>query len=86
MKLASIDNIYNEIILLSDSDRDKLYDRIKRNFYQNIEIVAYTTDGKSLTHEQYRNRVRAGIEQCMKGESISLENLSEELGYNYADL
>ena len=86
MKLASIDNIYSEIILLSDSDRDKLYDRIKRNFYQDTEIVAYTTDGKPLTREQYRNRVRAGIEQCMKEESISLENLSKELGYNYADL
>ena len=86
MKHASIDNIYNEIILLSDSDRDKLYSRIKKNFYHNNDIVAYSTDGEALTHEQYRARVNAGIKQCLAGESISLEDFSKELGYNYADL
>ena len=86
MAHLSIENIYQEIVLLSDTERDKLYDRIKKNFYQNNEIVAYTTDGKALTREQYRKRVNAGIEQCMRGESISLEDLSKELGHNYADL
>jgi len=59
---------------------------MKKELYQNIEIVAYTVDGKALTREQYRKRVDAGIEQCLRGESTDLEDLSKELGYNYADL
>jgi hypothetical protein len=86
MKRLSIDSIYSEILLLSDTDRDNLFDRIQREFYQNGKIIAYATDGKALTREQYQKRVNAGIEQCIRGESISLEDLSRELGYNYADL
>ena len=86
MKYESLENIYREITLLPNIERDKLYHRTKRNFYQNKEIVAYTTNGESLTIEQYRKRVNAGIEQCMRGESIGLEELSKELGYRYADL
>jgi hypothetical protein len=86
MERLNIENIYSEILLLSDGDRDKLYNRIKRTFYQNGEIIAYTSDGEALTYEQYNKRVNAGIEQCMRGESISLEELTKELGYNYADL
>ncbi|MDR1274462.1 MAG: hypothetical protein LBK12_07920 [Odoribacteraceae bacterium] len=82
----SIESIYREIVLLSDIERDKLYNRIKKDFYPNSEIVAYTTDGQALTREEYKKRVNTGIEQCMRGESTSLEELSEELGYNYADL
>ncbi|MDR2466419.1 MAG: Rpn family recombination-promoting nuclease/putative transposase [Prevotellaceae bacterium] len=58
----------------------------KRKFYPNTETVAYTIDGEALTGERYRTRVNAGIEQCMNGESISLEDLSKELGYDYGDL
>ena len=86
MKRTGLDNIYSEIMLLSNSDRNKLYSRMQKEFYQNSEIVAYTTNGEALTLEKYRKRVHAGIEQCMRGESISLEDLSKELGYNYADL
>jgi len=86
MKHLTIDSIYHEIILLSESDRDKLYDRIKSEFYPNNEIVAYTSDGKSLTREQYQMQIKIGIEQCIKGESIALEELAKELGYDYADL
>ncbi|MDR0566880.1 MAG: hypothetical protein LBG47_07595 [Prevotellaceae bacterium] len=50
------------------------------------EIVAYTSDRKALSLEEYKKRVAVGIEQCMKGESISLEALSKKLGYDYADL
>ena len=80
------ESIYEEIVHLSNIERDKLYNRIRRNFYQNNEIVAYTTSGEALTIEQYRRRVNAGVEQCVNGESIDLEELSKELGYNYADL
>jgi hypothetical protein len=81
-----IESIYNEITNLSAIDRNQLYNRIKRNFYQNDEIIAYTTNNEPLTLMQYQKRVTASIEQCIKGESISLEDLSKELGYNYADL
>ena len=86
MEQISAESIYSEIVLLSDTERDKLYNRIRKNYYHNIEIVAYTADGEALTSEQYKKRVTVGIEQCIKGESISLEDLSKELGYNYADL
>ena len=86
MEQISAESIYSEIVLLSDMERDKLYNRMKRNFYQNNEVVAYTTDGEAITREQYRKHVNTGIEQCKRNESISLEDLCEELGYNYADL
>jgi len=86
MKRISAENIYSEIMLLSDTERDKLYDRMKKEFYKSADIVAYTIDGKALTFDQYRKRVHAGVEQCMRGESVGLEDLSKDLGYNYADL
>ena len=85
-RLNNVESIYNEIVLLSNADRDNLFNRMKMEFYRNSEIVAYTTDGKALTHELYKKRVNASIEQCMRGESIGLEELSKELGYNYANL
>jgi len=86
MAQLNVDSIYNEIVLLSDTDRDNLFNRMKKEFYQSSNIVAYTADNKALTQEQYQQRVNFGIEQCMRGESIDLEELSKELGYNYADL
>jgi len=86
MAHLNVESIYNEIVLLSNTDRDNLFNRMKREFYQSSDIVAYTIDNKALTMEQYQKRVNAGIEQCMRGESTDLEKLSKELGYNYADL
>jgi len=86
MARLNVESIYNEIVLLSNVDRDNLFNRMKREFYQSSDIIAYTSDNKALTHDQYLKRVNAGIEQCMRGESTGLEELSEELGYNYADL
>jgi len=86
MTRLNVESIYNEIVLLSNADRDNLFDRMKREFYPSNDIVAYTIDNKALTQEQYQKRVNIGIEQCIRGESIGLEELSEELGYNYADL
>ncbi|MCL2131121.1 MAG: hypothetical protein FWH36_01505 [Lentimicrobiaceae bacterium] len=63
MEYASLKNVYGEIMLLSDADRRKLYNLMKKEFYPSKEIVAYTTAGEPLTHEQYRKRVSAGIEQ-----------------------
>jgi hypothetical protein len=86
MEHLNVENIYREIALLSDADRDKLYTRIQSNFYKDTEIVAYTTDGDALTRKQYKQRLNAGIEQCRRKESVSLEKLSQELGYEYANL
>jgi hypothetical protein len=86
MKQASVENIYREIVLLSDTERDRLYNRMKIDFYQNNEIVAFSANNQALTIEQYKKRVRMGIEQCISGKSIDLEVLSKELGYNYEDL
>jgi len=85
-RLNNIESIYNEIVLLSDAERENLFNRMKREFYHNSDVIAYTADRKSLTNEQYQKRVQIGIEQCIRGESVSLEELSKELGYNYADL
>ncbi|GHT50502.1 hypothetical protein FACS189440_18040 [Bacteroidia bacterium] len=86
MKHLNAESIYHEIVLLSDTDRDKLYNRMRNDFYKDTEIVAYTSAGDALTREQYKQRINTGIEQCKQGESISLEVLSKELGYEYADL
>ena len=82
----SAENIYSQIVLLSDAERDELYNRMTLNFYLNSEVIAYSADGEPLTHKQYKKRVNAGILQCLREEGISFENLSNELGYNYADL
>jgi len=86
MEHTILENIYSEIVRLSDFERDELYNWMKRDFYKSREIVAYTTNGEPLTVEQYRKLVSAGIEQCVKGESVGLEDLSRELGYSYAEL
>ncbi|MDR3260672.1 MAG: hypothetical protein LBT78_02425 [Tannerella sp.] len=86
MEHLNVESIYSEITFLSNTDRDRLYNRIRKEFYHDSEVVAYTADGKALTSEQYKKRVNAGIAQCKKGESTDLEALSKELGYDYADL
>ena len=86
MKQASLENVYSDVMLLSDADRYKLYNRMRQRFYHEGEIAAYTTNGEALTVEQYRKRINAGIEQCINGKSIDLEDLTKELGYNYAEL
>jgi len=86
MRQASWENVYSDVMLLSDTDRHKLYNQMKQRFYQEARIVAYATNGEALTVEQYRKRVNAGIEQCINGKSIDLEDLTKGLGYNYAEL
>ena len=76
---SNIDSIYNEIEHLSVKDRDKLYNRIKRNFYQEKEIVAYTTDGKPLTEQQYIEHIEIGRAEAEGGELITSEELRKEV-------
>ena len=88
MNTKTIDYIFDEITLLPESDRDRLFLRMKDVYYSysDNKTVAYTTSGRPLTKEQYRKRVEKGILQCKEGKYTELEQLSEKLGYNYADL
>ena len=79
MKHISLDNIYNDIMLLSDSDRNKLYNRMKKEFYQNSEIIAYTTAGKPLTKSEYIEQINIGLKQIENGEIITDDELQKEL-------
>ena len=79
MNHASLDNIYNEIMLLSDSDRYKLYNRMKKEFYQDSEIVAYTTAGKPLTKSEYIEQINIGLKQIENGEIITDDELQKEI-------
>ena len=79
MKHASLDNLYNEIILLSDIDRKKLYERMKSEFYQDNEIIAFTTAGKPLTKNEYIEQINIGLRQIQNGEMITNEELQKEI-------
>ncbi len=79
MKHMSLDNIYNEIMLLSDADRKKLYNRMKKEFNPDREIVAYTTVGKSLTKKEYVEKIERAIAEADKGKLISDEELEKEI-------
>ena len=79
MKQARLDNLYNEIILLSDSERYNLYNRMRKEFFQDNEIVAYTTTGKSLTKKEYIKQITIGLKQIENGEIISDEELQKEI-------
>ena len=79
MKHLSLDNIYNEIMLLPDSDRNKLYNRMKKEFYQDNEIIAYTTAGKPLTKSEYIEQINIGLRQIENGEMITDDELQKEI-------
>ena len=79
MKQANLENIYSEIMLLSDTDRQKLYSRMQKELYQNNEIVAYTTSGMPLTREQYIEKIEKAIAEANRGELITDEELEKEI-------
>jgi len=79
MKYTNLENIYNEIILLSDTDRQKLYNRMKNEFYQDNEIVAYTIAGKPLSQNDYIKQINIGLRQIENGEMITDDELQKEI-------
>jgi hypothetical protein len=79
MKYTSLENIYNEIMLLPDTDRQKLYNRMKKEFYQDNEIVAYTTGGKSLTRNEYIEQINIDLRQIENDEMITDDELHKEI-------
>ena len=79
MKHTSIENIYNEIMLLSDYDRYKLYNRIKKEFNQDREIVAYTTAGEPLSQKQYVEKIEKAIAEADRNKLITDDELDNEI-------
>jgi predicted transcriptional regulator len=79
MKQASLDDIYREIMLLSDFDQYKLYHLMEQELYQDENIVAYTTSGKPLTQNEYIEQINIGLRQIENGETITDDELEKEI-------
>jgi len=76
---VNIDNIYSQILLLSDTDKERLYQRMQKELRENSNIVAYTTAGQPLTEKQYIAKIEKAIEQAERGELITDEELQKEI-------
>ena len=79
MKHTSIDIIYNQILLLSETDKERLYQRMQNELYESQQIAAYSAVGKTLTQKQYVEKVTKAIKQANNGELISDEALQIEI-------
>ena len=79
MPHVNIDNIYSQILLLSDTDKERLYQRMQKELRENSNIVAYTTAGQPLTKKQYIAKIEKAIEQAERGELITDEELQKEI-------
>jgi hypothetical protein len=79
MALATVDRLYNEIMLLSDSNKYILYDRIKEELYYDSKIVAYLAGGKPLTRKEYVEQINVGLKQIDNGEVITDYELQREI-------
>jgi len=79
IRQASLENVYSDVMLLSCTDRQKLYSRMQKELYQNDEIVAYTTAGMPFTRKQYIEQINIGLRQIENGELITDEELEKEI-------
>lgn len=79
MKHTSLDNIYNQIMLLSNSDKERLYRRMQEELDENQKIVAYTTAGKPLTRSEYIEEINIGLRQIENGDMLTDEELQKEI-------
>ena len=79
MALATVDRLYDEIMLLSVSNKDILYDRIRKDLYPENEIVACSTAGNPLTKNEYVEQIKIGLIQIANGEVISDDELQREI-------
>jgi len=79
MPHVNIDNIYSQILLLSDTDKERLYQRMQKELRENSNIVAYTTASQPLTEKQYIAKIEKAIEQAERGELITDEELQKEI-------
>ena len=78
MRQTSLDNVYREVMLLSDSDRQRLYSLMERELYQN-GIVAYTASGEPLTQKEYIEQINIGLRQIETGNMLTDKELKEEI-------
>ena len=77
MEHLSADSIYNEIMLLPNADRQKLYSRLQKEFQEDDKFVAYTTSGKPLTRSQYIEKINKAIAEADRGELLTTEDLQK---------
>ena len=69
----------NRLVENIDDDRilEEVYEMIKRHSH-NEEIVAYTTDGRALTKEQYIEHILSASDRAIKGNYINHDDLKKE--------
>jgi len=79
MQCTSIENIYTQIMLLSDMDKARLFRRMQKELHTTQNVVAYTTAGQPLTEEQYLAKIENAIKQADRGELITDEELQKEI-------
>ncbi|MDR3262666.1 MAG: hypothetical protein LBT78_12670 [Tannerella sp.] len=79
MEQANIESLYQEIMLLSEIDKSKLYLRMQKALYNNQKTIAYTTTGKPLNAKQYIEKIGNAIAQANRGELITDEELQKEM-------
>ena len=79
MESFTVDSIYNEIMLLSNADKQILYARMKKVFQKKDEIVAFSTYGKPLTQKQYVEKIEKAIAEANRDELITDDELQKEI-------
>ena len=79
MKHLTVDSIYDDIMLLSNADRQNLYVRMQKELYKKDEIVAFTTSGNPLSKKQYVEKIEKAISEADRGELIIDDELRKEV-------
>ena len=79
MEHLTVDNIYNEIMLLSNTDKQILYTRMQKEFQKKDEIIAFSTYGKPLTQKQYVEKIEKAIAEADRGMLITNYELQKEI-------
>ena len=80
MEHLNVDSIYQEIMFLTEIDKEKLYRRMQEELYDDSKkIVAYTTLGKPLTYSEYIKEVNIGLRQIENGETLTDNELQKEI-------
>ena len=79
MKHLTVDSIYDDIMLLSNADKQNLYVRMQKELYKKDEIVAFTTSGNPLSKKQYVEKIEKAIAEADRGELIIDGELRKEV-------
>jgi len=79
MEYLTVDSIYNDIMHLSNEDKEILYARMQKDFRKKDEIVAFSMFGKPLTQKQYVEKIERAIAEADRGDLITDEELLKEI-------